>query len=191
MVCAAALAALAAIVRVGITHELDRAGLQATQSVANAALDVTVNLHTLVGLSYVTLPLAGALALALHRRGHRAAALAPLLIAGTVLVELALKLSTDHAPPGPETSRAFLLLVPSFETPSSFPSGHASAAFFAAGILTAATGRGLAPVWYSTATVVAASRAYVRIHHPSDVAGGAAVGALLGIVGLRVFKAVV
>jgi membrane-associated phospholipid phosphatase len=70
---------------------------------------------------------------------------------------------------------------------SSFPSGHASAAFFSAAILTTATGRSLAPVWYSTAAVVAVSRAYVRIHHPSDVVGGAAVGALLGILGSRVF----
>ena len=74
---------------------------------------------------------------------------------------------------------------------SSFPSGHASAAFFAAAILTTATDRGLAPVWYSTATIVAVSRAYVRIHHPSDIVGGAAVGALLGVVGARVFRAIV
>lgn len=74
---------------------------------------------------------------------------------------------------------------------SSFPSGHASAAFFSAAILTTATGRGLAPVWYSTATIVAVSRAYVRIHHPSDIVGGAAAGALLGLVGSRVFKALV
>jgi membrane-associated phospholipid phosphatase len=71
---------------------------------------------------------------------------------------------------------------------SSFPSGHASAAFFAAAILTTATGRSLAPVWYSTATIVAVSRAYVRIHHPSDIVGGAAVGALLGLVGSRVLS---
>jgi membrane-associated phospholipid phosphatase len=74
---------------------------------------------------------------------------------------------------------------------SSFPSGHASAAFFAAAILTTATGRSLAPVWYSTAVVVAFSRAYVRIHHPSDVVGGAAVGAALGLVGSKVFTMLV
>ena len=72
---------------------------------------------------------------------------------------------------------------------SSFPSGHASAAFFAASILTTATGRSMAPVWYSTAVIVAVSRAYVRIHHPSDVVGGAVVGAALGVVGSRVFSA--
>ncbi len=74
---------------------------------------------------------------------------------------------------------------------SSFPSGHASAAFFAAAILTTATNRALAPVWYSAAVTVAVSRAYVRIHYPSDVVGGAVVGALLGAVGVRVFTALV
>jgi membrane-associated phospholipid phosphatase len=74
---------------------------------------------------------------------------------------------------------------------SSFPSGHASAAFFAASILTTATGRSLAPVWYSTATIVALSRAYVRVHHPSDVVAGAALGAVLGAAGSRIFTALV
>jgi membrane-associated phospholipid phosphatase len=74
---------------------------------------------------------------------------------------------------------------------SSFPSGHASAAFFSAAILTTATGRSLAPVWYSTAVVVAISRAYVRIHHPSDVVAGAALGALLGVAGSRAFSLLV
>ncbi|HEY4609806.1 MAG TPA: phosphatase PAP2 family protein [Ilumatobacteraceae bacterium] len=73
---------------------------------------------------------------------------------------------------------------------SSFPSGHASAAFFSAAILTAATGKRFAPVWYSTAAVVAVSRAYVRIHHPSDVVAGAAVGVALGTIGSRIFKAI-
>jgi membrane-associated phospholipid phosphatase len=74
---------------------------------------------------------------------------------------------------------------------SSFPSGHASSAFFAAAILTTATGRSLAPVWYSTAVIVGISRAYVRIHHPSDVVGGAALGAALGVVGSKVFNMLV
>jgi len=73
---------------------------------------------------------------------------------------------------------------------SSFPSGHASAAFFAAALLTTATTKRLAPVWYSTAAIVAVSRAYVRIHHPSDVAAGAAMGVALGAIGSRVFKAI-
>jgi undecaprenyl-diphosphatase len=74
---------------------------------------------------------------------------------------------------------------------SSFPSGHSSAAFFAAAVLTTATGLGWAPAWYSIAVVVAISRAYVRIHHVSDIIAGAAVGAVLGVVGSQVFTAVI
>jgi membrane-associated phospholipid phosphatase len=74
---------------------------------------------------------------------------------------------------------------------SSFPSGHASSAFFAAAILTTAAGRALAPVWYSIAVVVALSRVYVRIHHASDVVAGAGVGAILGLIGSRLFSVLV
>jgi membrane-associated phospholipid phosphatase len=72
---------------------------------------------------------------------------------------------------------------------SAFPSGHASSAFFAATILTAAGSRRTAPLWFSVAAVVATSRAYVRIHHPSDVVGGAVVGLVLGTVAKRVLRA--
>jgi len=68
---------------------------------------------------------------------------------------------------------------------SSFPSGHASAAACAVVLLSA--GR---PVWQrlgwtTLGTLVAASRVYVRIHHPSDIIAGAAVGSLLGMLALR------
>jgi len=64
---------------------------------------------------------------------------------------------------------------------SSFPSGHATAAFCAASLL--AEGDDLAPLYYAVATVVAASRIHVRIHHASDVVGGAVVGLVLGRIG--------
>jgi undecaprenyl-diphosphatase len=64
---------------------------------------------------------------------------------------------------------------------SSFPSGHASSAFTAAGVL-AAGGDPLWPLYYAIAVVVASSRAYVRIHHPSDVVAGAALGAGLALL---------
>ena len=72
---------------------------------------------------------------------------------------------------------------------SSFPSGHASAAAFSATLLTGWDGRRSAPLWWGLATVVATSRAYVRIHHASDVVAGMATGAALGLVARRVLKA--
>lgn len=73
---------------------------------------------------------------------------------------------------------------------SSFPSGHASSAFFAASILTAWGAAVTAPVWFALAGVVGTSRAYVRIHHPSDVLGGAIVGLALGQAALAALRAV-
>ena len=57
---------------------------------------------------------------------------------------------------------------------SSFPSGHATAAFCAARLL------GGGP-WYLAATTVASTRVYVRLHHASDVVAGAALGLALGL----------
>lgn len=177
VVAVAVVAALAAIVRLGITNELDLIVLRGAQSVASGALDVVANLHTLLGLPYVTFPVAGALALALHRRGHGTAALAPLLIAGTVLVELGLKLTTGHAPPGPELSRSFIQLVPTLETPSSFPSGHAARLTFLSAFAALLASRRvvtLAAAAFVALTLVA--RVYIGNHWPTDVIGGAALG---------------
>lgn len=63
---------------------------------------------------------------------------------------------------------------------SSFPSGHASSAFTAAGILS--QGDPLWPLYYGIAAVVSSSRAYVKVHHASDVLAGAALG--IGLAGL-------
>lgn len=68
---------------------------------------------------------------------------------------------------------------------SSFPSGHASAAFTAAGVL--AQGDPLWPVYYGLAIVVSTSRAYVKVHHASDVVAGAAIGIGLGVVARRLW----
>lgn len=65
---------------------------------------------------------------------------------------------------------------------SSFPSGHASSAWFAATILTGWDGK-RSWWWYGPiAALVSLSRPYVRIHHASDIVGGTAVGLGLGWV---------
>jgi undecaprenyl-diphosphatase len=62
---------------------------------------------------------------------------------------------------------------------SSFPSGHATAAFTAA-VFLSDDGAQLAPLWFTVAGVVAFSRVYVRMHHASDVVAGAALGLAIG-----------
>lgn len=61
---------------------------------------------------------------------------------------------------------------------SSFPSGHASAA----AVFTVVAGQDdpAAPAYAALAAVIGASRVHVRIHHPSDVLGGAVIGVVLG-----------
>jgi membrane-associated phospholipid phosphatase len=83
-----------------------------------------------------------------------------------------------HEGPRPHTLRT--------PVTSSFPSGHASSAFFAATLLAPRTKAGT--LWYALAALVAVSRPYVRIHHASDVVAGAAVGAGLGWVAKRVWR---
>jgi undecaprenyl-diphosphatase len=73
---------------------------------------------------------------------------------------------------------------------SSFPSGHASSATFAAIILTSFTGFPLALLWCGIAFVVALSRVVVRIHHLSDIVGGIVTGALLGGIAVPIITSV-
>jgi undecaprenyl-diphosphatase len=61
---------------------------------------------------------------------------------------------------------------------SAFPSGHATAGFTTAVFLSRADP---GPPWYAIAGLVAFSRVYVRLHHPSDVVGGAALGLAFGL----------
>jgi membrane-associated phospholipid phosphatase len=83
----------------------------------------------------------------------------------------------QHAVEGPVDLRVPLT--------SSFPSGHASAGFCAAVLLSQRQPK-LAPVWLALATLIAASRIHVRLHHASDVVSGAAIGALFGWIATRV-----
>ena len=69
---------------------------------------------------------------------------------------------------------------------SSFPSGHATAAFFGAALLR--EDDPLWPLYYGLAVVVAASRVHVRIHHASDVVGGVVVGVALGELARRLVR---
>jgi undecaprenyl-diphosphatase len=67
-------------------------------------------------------------------------------------------------------------------TSSSFPSGHTLAAFCTAFVLAETEVQTSAFVGFAGA--VAVSRVHLRAHHPTDVLGGAAIGAVIGL-GLR------
>ncbi len=81
--------------------------------------------------------------------------------------------------PAPDTDEGRLPYGMRRPITSSFPSGHATAAFTAVSLLAKPGRRG---PWWVLAGLVAGSRVYVRMHHASDVVGGAALGLVLGRV---------
>ena len=96
----------------------------------------------------------------------------------SVTVNQGLKRLFKRGRPVFEGTRPHRLRTPST---TSFPSGHASAAFCAATVLSGEDPQHAA-LWFGLATVVAVSRPYVRIHHASDVVGGAVIGYVAGRV---------
>ena len=68
---------------------------------------------------------------------------------------------------------------------SSFPSGHSSSAVTAALLITDG-GTPFAPLYWLLAVIVGTSRVHVKIHHATDVLGGATVGTALGLLARRI-----
>ena len=98
----------------------------------------------------------------------------------SALVNLGIKSLFRRKRPAWELERPLHLRRP---RTSSFPSGHATSAFTAAGLLSDQDR--LKPLYYGVAIVVAWSRVYVKIHHASDVVAGILIGALLGRLGKK------
>ena len=121
-------------------------------------------------------------ALAPDRRPIHAVRIAAILGVESALVNGPVKSLFRRHRPAWEQERPLRLRRP--RTPS-FPSGHASAAMTAAGVL--AENDPLWPLYYAVGAVVASSRVYVKIHHPSDVVAGALVGVVLARVARRLW----
>ncbi|MDZ7675879.1 MAG: phosphatase PAP2 family protein [Acidimicrobiales bacterium] len=116
---------------------------------------------------------------ALRRGGdlHAAVRVSTLLGIESAIVNGPIKAQFDRTRPVFHDPRPHRMRQP---RSSSFPSGHASAATVFA--IVAGQDDPLWPGYVGLATVVAVSRAHVRIHHASDVLGGVAVGTALGFV---------
>lgn len=65
---------------------------------------------------------------------------------------------------------------------SSFPSGHASSAFFAAVLLSGWSTWPAIVMWFVFALIITTSRTAVRIHHATDILVGAIIGTLMGLL---------
>jgi undecaprenyl-diphosphatase len=127
----------------------------------------------------------GALRSIAKRRPDQFVALVVAIGAESLIVNQGIKRLFRRARPTTAGDPRFPTREPST---SAFPSGHASSAAFAASILGAWDGKRSRPLWWSLAAIVATSRAYVRIHHASDVIAGAVVGVGLGAIAKRVMR---
>ncbi|HMS89979.1 MAG TPA: phosphatase PAP2 family protein [Acidimicrobiales bacterium] len=107
--------------------------------------------------------------------------LAAVLLTESLVVNQGIKRLVRRPRPQPTEPRPHHLRKP---LTSSFPSGHASSAFTAAGVLSAHD-PALRPLYYAVAAVVATSRVHVQIHHASDVIAGAALGAVFARIAVR------
>lgn len=120
-------------------------------------------------------------------RAKQALALSVALGAESLIVNQGIKRLFRRERPTTSGDHRFDVRTPST---SSFPSGHASSATFAAIVLTSYTGFPLAFVWIALAVIVAISRVVVRIHHFSDIIGGIVTGAILSIPAVMVLSTV-
>lgn len=120
-----------------------------------------------------------------RQRGRpRTVAVRAVAFAGVVTpaVNSSLKQIVRRVRPATYTHRSLPVRIP---RTTSFPSGHALAAWCAATLL--ADSDPLAWAYYSIATVISVSRVHLRLHHASDVVAGAMLGAGLGRLGRALF----
>ncbi len=113
---------------------------------------------------------------------QREVALRALLFTGAItpIVNLGLKFAVGRMRPDRGTGRSVPVRVP---RTSSFPSGHALAAWCAASLL--AEDDPWSPAYYALAATISLSRVHVNLHHATDVLAGSLLGVALGHVARR------
>lgn len=120
-----------------------------------------------------------------RRPGKRQRATWAIVFSGAVtpVVNAAVKSAVGRGRPVPREDDPTPVRVP---VSTSFPSGHALAAWCAASLL--AEDDRLGPAYYLVASAVSLSRVHLRQHHASDVLAGAALGITIGQVGRRIAR---
>jgi membrane-associated phospholipid phosphatase len=151
----------------------------------NPALDRVMTAATHAGEFSTVWHVAGVARGAITGRWDQTIALAAGLGTESLVVNQVLKRVFRRPRPTPAGDERFAIRKP---LTSSFPSGHASAAAFAAITLIRWDGAKSAPLWGPLAATIAMSRPYVRIHHASDVVGGLVVGATFAAAARSLYR---
>lgn len=173
------------IVPAGVSHAVDRFDRRADAAFdalrGRPAVDRLFYTATELGdWSLVWLILGALRGLRSERDWHAAVRLGLAMGAESVLVNAGIKTLFRRRRPPSRTDHPRRVRRP---RTSSFPSGHSTAAFSAAVLLS--EDDALWPLYFTIATVVASSRVYVKMHHASDVAAGMALGVGLGMIGRK------
>lgn len=126
-----------------------------------------------------------AVLLLLRRQRRCGAAISCALVLDLVSCNMLLKPLFGRIRPFAVNTAVELLSAPPVD--ASFPSGHAAASFAAVFALKTAG----SPLWkpaLALAVVIAFSRLYLYVHWPTDVLGGALLGAAVGWAGAKIVE---
>lgn len=160
---------------------IDRALLDGVVAMRTGAVTPVMELASAWWVKSLAIPALGVGAeVAGRRRGlPPTLPLAAVALAGASLASSALKDVFDRARPSVADPTVIALI--GLPGDASFPSGHATSAFAAAGVVMALHPALRAPA-LALAALVALSRVYLGVHHPVDVLAGALLGAAIAAV---------
>lgn len=164
---------------IDLLSAVDRGLLDAVASTRTGALTALMTVLSAWWVKSLAIPALG-VAADLRRAPRRlppTLALAALVLPAASLASRAVKELADRARPPLDGAATALVDLPG---DASFPSGHATTAFAAAGVVALMHPRLRAPA-LALAALVALSRVYLGVHHPSDVAAGALLGLALAV----------
>lgn len=158
---------------------VDRGLLDAATAMRTEALTALMTVLSAWWVKSLAIPALGVVA-DLRRAPRRLpATLVPVAIAllAASLASRGVKALADRARPPLDGAAAALVDLPA---DASLPSGHATTAFAAAGVVALMHPRLRAPA-LCLAALVALSRVYLGVHYPSDIAAGALLGLALAV----------